>query len=509
MDVFVARQPIFNRQRQLYAYELLFRTGALQSNFDGTEAVSATTRLIADTLLAIGLENLLCGKQAFINFDRSLLLGGMHNVLPANVLVIEVLESVEPDAEVLAACQSLREQGYAFAMDDFVPDPKLEPLARLAKYIKVDLLATSRPDQERILQTYQPLGIGMLAEKVETQEQFAWALEAGYDYFQGYFFARPTTVRGQRIPTAKFTCLRLLAEVQELEPNFQEIQTLISRDVSLSYSLLLYVNSALFAHSVEIRSISHAMAVLGEDGIRYWAAMAALPTMAKDKPGELVIVSLVRARFCEHLAVSVGNTAPHLAFLMGLFSLLDGLTDLPMRAALGRVRAAPPIADALTGTAEPGDPYRDIYQMVCSYEAGDWDAVAALAQALKVETAKIAEAYAESTLWAQNALHATERKTNTRRHVRQSVSGDLHVVWEDRAGGQSIIPAKLMNVSVEGLQLQVSVKIPVTARISCNDPKLGISGKGQVRYCTFVKGKYLIGVEFRTGTRWRGPSAEQ
>jgi EAL and modified HD-GYP domain-containing signal transduction protein len=509
MDVFVARQPIFDRHRQLYAYELLYRASASQSAFDDIDRATATTQVIANTLLTIGVENLLCGKKAFINFDRGLLLGGLHAVLPPEILVIEVLETVEPDAEVLDACRRLCEQGYAFAMDDFVSDPQREPLARLAKVIKVDLLATSRPEQERLLRIYRLLGIAMLAEKVETQEEFEWALGAGYDYFQGYFFARPATVHGQHIPVARFTCLRLLAEVQQIEPDFGRLETLISSDVWLPYSLLLYVNSALFGHATEIRSIKHAMAVLGEEGIRHWAVLAALPPLAKDKPGELVTMSLVRARFCELIAGLARIGQPNVGFLMGLFSLLDALTNLSIEEALAKVHAAPAITGALTGTAPPGDLHLNVYQLICRYEAGDWERVTALAATLDIQTSKIAEAYAEATFWAQQALHATFRKINTRRHVRQSITGELRLLWEDRAGGEGFIPAKLMNVSAEGLQLLISEKLPVPSYVSCNDGKLGIRGRGRVRYCNYVKGKYLIGVEFRGGTGWRGTSARR
>ncbi|MGA2576750.1 MAG: EAL domain-containing protein [Bryobacteraceae bacterium] len=496
MDVFVARQPILDRQRHLYAYELLFRSDARQDAYEGDDGAAASTGVIANALLAIGLENLLCGKKAFINFDRSLLLGGLHSVLPPEILVIEVLETVEPDSEVLAACRQLCAQGYAFAMDDFVAGLGREPLARLAKFIKVDLLATSRPDQERLLRTYQPLGIAMLAEKVETREEFEWALGAGYDYFQGYFFARPATLRGQRIPAAEFTCLRLLAEVQQDEPDVARLHALISGDVSLSYSLLLYVNSALFTRAAEIRSIDEAMASLGEEGIRHWVVLAALPVMAEDKPGELVTLSLVRARFCEHIASLARIAPPHLGFLMGLFSLLDALTDLPIHEALANVHAAPAITGVLTGSAPPGDPYRDVYQMALRYEAGDWDAVTALAAAADIQTSQIAEAYGESTFWAQRALHATLRKTDSRRHVRQPATGELQLQWEDPGGRESVVKARLMNASAEGLQLLVSDRIPVPSAVGCNEPKLGISGRGRVRYCNYVEGKYLIGVEF-------------
>jgi c-di-GMP-related signal transduction protein len=505
MDVFVARQPIFDRQRQLYAYRLLHRSEACQNAFDGTDGVTATTQVIGNTLLAIGIESLLCGKKALITFDRNLLLGGLHSVLPPGTLVIEILDSVEPDAEVLAACQKLCQEGYAFALDDFVPYPRREPLARLAKLIKVNTQATSRPDQEHLLRTYRPLGITMLAEKVETQEEFAWALGAGYDYFQGYFFARPANVRGQRIPAGKHTCLLLMGEVQRTQPDPERLHTLISQDVWLSYSLLLYVNSALFSLAAEIRSISHAMTVLGEDGIRHWAAMAALPVLARGKPGELVTLSLVRARFCERLAELARISPPHSAFLMGMFSLLDALTDLPIQEALAKVHAAPAIVGAITDTAPPADRYRNVYQLVCRYEAGDWDAVTTLAATLGITASQIAQAYAESTFWAQQALHATCRTTNTRKHIRYAATGELRLLLEDRAGTEAVISASLKNVSAEGMQLLISEKIPVLSYVRCNDGKLGLCGRGRVRYCNYLKGKYLIGVEFRGGTGWRGP----
>ena len=507
MDVFIARQPILDRQRQLYAYELLFRSDACHNAFDGGDGAAATVRVVANALLAIGLESLLCGKKAFINFDRSLLLGGLHSVLPPEILVIEVLETVEPDGEVLAACLRLSKQGYALAMDDFVPDARWEPLARLAKLIKVDLLATTRPDQERLLRKYQPPGIAMVAEKVETQEEFQWALGAGYDYFQGYFFARPETVRGRRIPAVKLTCLRLLAEVQQAEPDFDRLETLISSDVSLSYSLLLYVNSALFSRAAEIGSLRRAIAVLGQEGVRHWAVLAALPMMAKDKPGELVTLSLVRARFCECIAGLARMAQPNLAFLMGLFSLLDGLIDLPIREALAKVHADAAITAALTETAPPGDRYRDVYQMARRYEAGDWDTAAALAATHGIQASQLGEVYAESVFWAQHALHATSRKTDVRGRVRHPATGELHLRWREPSGRERVVPATLVNASAEGLQLQISEPIPVRSAVGCSDPNLCIAGRGTVRYCNFVKGRYLIGVEFRGGIGWPGAAA--
>src|SRR6185503_5477729 len=191
MDVFVARQAIFDRGRKLYGYELLFRSSGDRNEFDGSESGSATTQVIANSLLSIGLENMVCGKKAFVNFDRILLLSGLHSMIPREDLVLEILESVEPDPEFLAACRELYEKGYTIALDDFVRHPRFEPLTEIAKVIKVDMQATAKEEQLQILRIYQPRGIAMLAEKVETREEFDWAQIAGYDLFQGYFFTQP------------------------------------------------------------------------------------------------------------------------------------------------------------------------------------------------------------------------------------------------------------------------------------------------------------------------------
>src|SRR5580658_7834691 len=246
MEVFVARQAIFDRQRQLYAYELLYRSDAARNEFDGTDAGAATRQVISSTMLSIGLENILCGKKAFLNFDHRLLSDGMHMSLPRQAIVIEILESVQPTADLIALCQTIHKQGYSIALDDFVAQPQFEPLTHIAKLIKVDFQATVREEQERLLRTYQPRGIMMLAEKVETYEEFEWARQAGYDLFQGYFFARPVIVSGRQIPALQATCLRLLRETQRQDLDFPRLELLIRGDVSLSFKLLRHANSAMY-----------------------------------------------------------------------------------------------------------------------------------------------------------------------------------------------------------------------------------------------------------------------
>jgi len=406
MEIFVARQAIFDRRRKLDAYELLYRANGVQNEFDGSEASSATKQVISSTLLSIGLENVLCGKKAFLNFDRRLLFEGTHLSLPRKEIVIEILESVEPTSDLIEICRQIREQGYAIALDDFVWSPSLEPLTHIANLIKVDVRTTTKPEQERLLRTYQPRGIAMLAEKVETHEEFEWTLKAGYDFFQGYFFARPFVVRGHQIPAVKTNCLRLLRETQVPDLDFQRVTALIREDVSLTHKLLCYSNSALFGRRERIDSIGRALIVLGEDGIRRWVALAALPMLATDKPSELVTLSIVRARFCEQLAQLTGVRLENKAFLMGMFSVLDALIDRPLDEALQEVNLGSDITGALLGTSPEHDLLTSIYRLTRSNEFGDWDQVEKLSQECGISKTAIFDAYLEATHWAERATHA-------------------------------------------------------------------------------------------------------
>jgi len=506
MEVFVARQPIFDRSRELVAYELLFRADGVRNEFNGAEAATATTQVIANTLLSIGWENILCGKRAFINFDRSLLMDGLHSVLPRESTVLEILESVTPDEELVAACQELNRQGYDLALDDYVDDPRYEPLLRIAKIIKVDIRTTSRPEQERLLRVYKPRGLALLAEKVETHEEFDWCWRAGYDLFQGYFFTQPVLMRGKQIPAAKIACLNLLAEMQHPDLDFDRLQALISEDVSLSYKLLRYANSPLFPGYSEIRSVKQALVILGEANIRQWVVLAALPAMAAGKLGELITHSLVRAAFCERVARAAGLSEYKLGFLMGLFSLLDALIDMPLQEALNQMSVVPAITRPLLGTSREHDAFGNVYELVRQYEAGDWAGVAAAASRLKIQVSAVSQAYAEATHWAQQAQHANARANDSRRHVRHATRGKLRITWRDSAGRRKESEAELMDVSVAGLKLKVAEQIPVNAAVSCEGPKQGIRGTGSVRYCNSSHGKYIAGLEFKDGTGWREPA---
>ena len=246
----------------------------------------------------------------------------------------------------------------------------------------------------------------MLAEKVETLEEFEWALQVGFDFFQGYFFTKPVVVRGRRISTSKMSCLRLLQETQREEIDFDKLRALINGDVSFSYKLLHFTNSALFANQTEVRTIEHALIVLGEDGIRRWGAIAALPGLAKDKPHELIVHSLLRAQFSERLGRLAQIVTAQNCFLMGLFSLLDTLLDRTIEYALQQIKLAPSVEAALLGTAASDDRMAIVYSLIRFYEAGDWVEVNHLAKRLDLPVSAIGEAYLESARWVAQVTGA-------------------------------------------------------------------------------------------------------
>lgn len=403
MDVFVARQAIFDRRLEVYGYELLFRS-CLNNVYDATDGDLASSQVITNSFYSIGVEKILAGKRGFINFPRKLLVGNCAEVLPPEVVVIEILESVEEDAEVLAVCQDLKRRGYLLALDDFVDSGKTG-FTRLADIIKVDLQSTDAAGQAALARRYGRRGIRMLAEKVETQAEFERARRQGYSYFQGYFFARPVIMKGRETPGFKLNYLRILQELQRPEVEFGRLEGLLRPEVSLSYKLLRFVNSATFGFTRHIESLREALVLLGENEIRKWASLVVLPRLAANKPGELVLTAVVRARLCELLArpAGLGSRASEL-FLMGLFSLLDVMMDQPLGELLKPLHVNDDVRAALLDRAQPDNPLSAVYSLVRAHEQAEWETVSAIAGRLGVAKEMIAELYLDAVRWGDTVF---------------------------------------------------------------------------------------------------------
>jgi len=398
LEVFVARQPIFDLKKNVVAYELLFRSGL--DNFYDTEldGDNSTAKLITNSFLLIGLDTITKGKKAYINFTKKLLLSRAPSVIPKDLMSVEILEDVEPEQEVIKACSELKEKGYEIVLDDFVFSEAYRPLIELADIIKVDFLMTKGDERRELVERFKHSGITFLAEKVETIEEWQEGLDLGYELFQGYFFSKPVIIAGRDIPGIKINHLRVLSEINRPDVEFDTLEDIIKHDVSLTYKLLKFINSAYFRFSMKVESIKHALVLLGVREIKKWASIIALSAIGHDKPQEVINVSLVRAKFCEFLAKEIGqkkNESDY--FMMGLFSVLDALIDRPMEEILKELPLSDEVKKALLGEKNS---FHDVYDLVVAYEKGDWETVFVFSEKTGISETLLPEYYYNSTKWA-------------------------------------------------------------------------------------------------------------
>jgi len=406
MEIFLARQPIFNPDLTVYGYELLHRSGR-NNSYDSIDGDMASMQLLGNTLLTIGPEKVLNGRVGFVNFTRQLLVSDVAMLLPPKSFVIEVLESVEADPEVVEACRRLKSNNYLVALDDFVPNEGLAPLIDFARILKVDFRLTSPENRRKIVRRYGRPGVKLLAEKVETAEEFETARREGFAYFQGYFFAKPVMLSGHAIPGFKLNLLRLLAAVHAAEFDFRHVENLLKLEVPICYRLLRYVNSAAFSARSQITSLTQAMTMLGENQLRKWITMASLPGLASDKPDELVETAMLRARLCELLAgpADLAHRSQDL-FLLGMFSLLDAMIGRPMEELLSEICLASDVHEALLGKAPVGSRVNGVYQLVIASEQSHWETVAQMADHLGIAADTILGLFVDAAAWCSEVFHA-------------------------------------------------------------------------------------------------------
>jgi c-di-GMP-related signal transduction protein len=404
MQVFVARQPIFDRQKRVFGYEILYRSTA--GNFyDGTDGDLATRKVIANTFLHIGVQRLTGGKKAFINFTQNLLIEEVAFNLPKNLVIIEILEDVMPDQDLIQVCRKFHDAGYTLALDDYLAtNEHLKPLAELAGILKVDFRGNDDQQKKVIAEWVRTMATNprLLAEKVETQEEFQMALENGYEYFQGFFFSKPEIIPGKDVPGFKLNHLKMLQELQRKDLHYGALEETIKRDLSLSYKLLNYINSAYFGVRQQVSSVRHAIMLLGEDEVRRWASLVVLTGLGKDKPQELLVTSLIRANFCEALAEQMGwKGKKSELYMIGLLSLLDVFVGRPLAEVLAEMPLSQEIKAALSAEKTA---FRSLLDLVLYYERADFTELQGTIENLNLKPEEIAEVYLDSVTRAEQAL---------------------------------------------------------------------------------------------------------
>jgi len=402
---FVARQPILTTDEKVFGYELLFRDG-IEDFFRSSDS-DAASRSTLNTSMLLGLDVLCDGRRAFVNCTRDILLKDYVTLLPPGQTVVEVLETVPADELVVAACRRLKEAGYMIALDDFALNDPREALTELADIIKVDLRATANADAAAMVKRYGPWRCRLLAEKVETREEFVASQKAGFLYFQGYFFRRPEILTAHEIRANQLNYLRMLTAVSQPELDVRAIENLVKGEASLCYRLLRYLNSAAFGFGSEIHSVRHALSILGEKEVRRWIRLVASLGAGHGKSSDLVLAALVRARFCELLSPKVQEKIQHEdsdLFLMGMLSLMDTILEIPMRRVLDHIpidQECKAVLLGMTGRLQP------FYQLMLAQESGEWTAVKKLTTALHLGQSDVATAYWQAMQWARQVSAGT------------------------------------------------------------------------------------------------------
>jgi EAL and modified HD-GYP domain-containing signal transduction protein len=399
---YVARQPILDADKKTIGYELLFRDGP-KNTFPEVEPELATSRLLSDHFLSTHY-NTLGDKLGFVNFPYASLVNLVPTLFPKESLVVEVLEDCEPTDELLEAIITIYDAGYTIALDDFVPSKAWKRFLPYVSIIKFDIRLISIAKAAMFMNTLKDLNIEFLAEKVETHEEYQEAIQAGFNYFQGYFFSKPEMIQTRALNPAFLTIVQLLKEIANDPINFAEVERLITLDMTMSYKLLSYVNSA-GGSSTPIRSFHQALVYLGEQKLRKLVSLVAIASAKEDKPDSLYGLAVIRARQCELLVEKMNvKVEPGQAFLTGMFSLLDSLFDLPLVKVLDSVPIDDEIKQALI---QRKGVLGAILAMVIAYEQARWDEATRIRKLLKLNEAELGQAYDEATSWAQDLLSPT------------------------------------------------------------------------------------------------------
>lgn len=345
VDIFVGRQPIFDDSMRVFAYELLFRSGSEQNHAVILGGDAASAQVMMNVFGDLGLQEVVGEHKAFINFTEGLLLRENRPFFPRKQVVIEVLEDVKVSPRLIAALKDLREAGFTIALDDYVFNPALEVLEAYADIIKIDILAVGPKRLIEHVGKLKAKGVRVLAEKVETREQFEFCKRIGFDYFQGYFFAKPKIIKGQSLPANKVTVLQLLASVYDPDIDMNLLGKIISKDVALSQKLMKFASST-SGGRFELTSIHDAVMRFGLERLKSWSSMLVLSGV-DDKPVELFTTSLIRAKFCELVGAKVGDMSRDTYFTVGLFSTLDAVMDVALAELLAQMKFDQRINQAL------------------------------------------------------------------------------------------------------------------------------------------------------------------
>ncbi len=370
MEFLIGRQAILDKNGKTFGYELLYRENIdrniSQTNLDGN---AATSRVIVNAFINMGIDKIAKNGRVFINFTRDLILEKIYKMLPKEKIVVEVLEDVVAEKEIIKSLKNAKEQGYLIALDDFVFLDHLQEMVKLADIIKVDFLELSRNEIKKQVEKYKKYKLKLLAEKVETEDDYKFATELGFELFQGFYFTKPVIEAKRGLAPYQANIVKALRLINDPNSEIEGIIDLISGDIYLNTKLLALVNSPYFGLRAKVKTVKKAVSLLGLNKTKEWLNMLMVSKLAEDKPQELVIISTVRAKFAELLAKPFKLKSEN-AYYMGLFSLIDSILGVKLEDILKEMNYLDnDIKDALLGKLNS---YRELLEFITLYENGDF-----------------------------------------------------------------------------------------------------------------------------------------
>jgi EAL and modified HD-GYP domain-containing signal transduction protein len=394
---YVARQPIMDLRGRVHGYELLFRAGP-ETAFRGDGDMA--TRTMLDNTVIFGMEKLTGGAPAFVNCTRESLTEDLVHVLPPSMTVLEILEDVDPTPELIDACRKLKRAGFRLALDDFTWRTGLEPLVELSDYIKVDFSLAGPQERKSLLAKLKAVSVALIAEKVETQEEYRQACEEGFTLFQGYYFCRPILLENRKVPSNRLSQIEILQLLRCDSLELKKLSQLVKRDASLTHRLLRLVNSPMCAIRQEVNSIQSALLAVGEDAFRRVATLAITSELSRGQPEEILRMAFVRGQFCEEAAEACGLD-PTEQYLLGLLSLLPAMLRMPMSELTPALPLRREVCQALE--CEP-NAERTLLAWLEFHERGDWASSDRIAEQQGLNREMLLKTYAEAVVWAEETM---------------------------------------------------------------------------------------------------------
>lgn len=395
MDVYMARQPIFDQDNNLYAYELLYRSNGKDNVYNGVSGDESTADVFSNAFFGLNVKNVIGNARAFINFTENLLRRGTPKLISPDILVVEVLEHQLADNGLLDSVQELRDLGYTIALDDFEYSSAYTELFQLGDLVKIDFRTPQKSIEETAYVCRYSNKI-MLAEKIETREELEYAKRLGCTFMQGYYFAKPSIMSGNSIQPLPVNILEVMRLMAQPDPELSDIVEILSRDTAMCQRILRLINSVYFGISNKVSTINQAIIVLGLDYLREWVYLMGMQKITNNDNIEAMRLSLLNAKFCRRIAQLIPEAASNCEsfYLMGLLSMVAYSGDKVLTLALEEF---PLTDDIKRGLLRRGGLFSDVFELALAYTSGDWEKVDEIAAEYGIENEKLSEIFVECT----------------------------------------------------------------------------------------------------------------